>query len=257
MSSHSFFQGLFLTQGSNPDPLHCRQILYCLSHQRSPYIHICVCAWVYVYIYIRLPSYIYIASQMALQVKNPHAKARDAGLIPELGRSPGGGHGNPLQYSCLENSIDRRSLVGCSSWGGRVGHDWAHTHTNIQISESLGCILKTNTIFVNHLYVSKREFFLNKKTVFIWRMPSYRSCSNISIVSLEIPRTFQAHLQHSLGFQPLLWYVFPGWKNRFEISIRNTVMGKTKRQAIGYFSAIILHDHLDFFVLKSLNCRTI
>ena len=32
---------------------------------------------------------------------------RDAGLIPGLGRSPGGGNGNPLQYSCLENSMDR------------------------------------------------------------------------------------------------------------------------------------------------------
>ena len=31
---------------------------------------------------------------------------RDAGLIPELERSPGGGHGNPLQYSCLENPIE-------------------------------------------------------------------------------------------------------------------------------------------------------
>ena len=42
-------------------------------------------------------------------VKNPSAKARDkeAGLIPGLGRSPGGGHGNPLQYSCLENPKDR------------------------------------------------------------------------------------------------------------------------------------------------------
>ena len=40
-------------------------------------------------------------------VKNPPAKAGDADLIPGLGRSPGGGHGNPLQYSCLENSMDR------------------------------------------------------------------------------------------------------------------------------------------------------
>ena len=31
----------------------------------------------------------------------------DAGLIPELGRSPGGGHGNPLQYFCLENPVER------------------------------------------------------------------------------------------------------------------------------------------------------
>ena len=49
-------------------------------------------------------------SQMALVVKNPHANAgdsRDVSLIPGLGRSPGGGNGNPLQYSCLENPMDR------------------------------------------------------------------------------------------------------------------------------------------------------
>ena len=43
-------------------------------------------------------------------VKNPPANARDirdSGLIPGSGRSPGGGKGNPLQYSCLENSMDR------------------------------------------------------------------------------------------------------------------------------------------------------
>ena len=43
-------------------------------------------------------------------VKNPPADAgdiSDTGLIPGLGRSSGGGHGNPLQYSCLENPMDR------------------------------------------------------------------------------------------------------------------------------------------------------
>ena len=154
MSSHSFFQRLFLSQGSSPDPLHCRQILYHLSHQRSPYIHICVSAWVYVYIYGFPAIYIY-SFPSGTTGKESTCQSK----TPELGRFPGGGHGNPLQNSCLENSMDRRSLVGCSSWGGRVGQDWAHTHTNIQISESLGCILKTNTIFLNHLYISKKEFF--------------------------------------------------------------------------------------------------
>ena len=41
--------------------------------------------------------------------------ARDVGLIPGLGRSPGGGNGNLFQYSCLENPTDR-SLVGHSLW---------------------------------------------------------------------------------------------------------------------------------------------
>ena len=40
-------------------------------------------------------------------VKNLPANARDAGLIPGLGRSPGVGSGNPLQYSCLGNSMHR------------------------------------------------------------------------------------------------------------------------------------------------------
>ena len=48
--------------------------------------------------------------RMVLVVKNLTASAgdlRDVGLIPGLGRSPGEGNGNPLQYSCLENSMDR------------------------------------------------------------------------------------------------------------------------------------------------------
>ena len=50
-------------------------------------------------------------------VKNPPANVGDiryVGLIPGLGRSPAGGHANPLQCSCLENPTDRRSLEGCS-----------------------------------------------------------------------------------------------------------------------------------------------
>ena len=49
---------------------------------------------------------------MALVVKNPPANAgdiKDASLIPGMGRSPGGVHGNPLQYSCLENPTDREA----------------------------------------------------------------------------------------------------------------------------------------------------
>ena len=49
---------------------------------------------------------------MAQWVKNSSANAGDTGdrgSIPESGRSSGGGHGNPLQYSCLENLMDRRS----------------------------------------------------------------------------------------------------------------------------------------------------
>ena len=49
--------------------------------------------------------------------------AGDAGLIPGLGKSPGEGKGNPLQYSCLENPHGQRSLTGYSTWSQRVRHD--------------------------------------------------------------------------------------------------------------------------------------
>ena len=56
------------------------------------------------------------ASQVALVVKNPLANAGDIRVsvsIPELGRSPGGGHGNPFQYSCLENPKDQGACCCC------------------------------------------------------------------------------------------------------------------------------------------------
>ena len=52
------------------------------------------------------------ASQVALVVKNPPANAgdiRDVGAIPGSGRAPGAGNGNPLQYSCLKNRMDRET----------------------------------------------------------------------------------------------------------------------------------------------------
>ena len=50
--------------------------------------------------------------------KESTCNAGDLTSIPGLGRSPGGGHGTPLQYSCLENSMDRGACVGSH----RVGH---------------------------------------------------------------------------------------------------------------------------------------
>ena len=57
-------------------------------------------------------------------IKNLPANARDAGLICGLGRSPGKGNGNPLQYSCLGNPMDRGAWWATySPWGCGVGHD--------------------------------------------------------------------------------------------------------------------------------------
>ena len=70
--------------------------------------------------------YVYLwASQVVLMIRNPTGIAGDteelgdSGSIPGLGRSPGEEHGNPLQYSCLENPMDR------GAW-------WATVHGGLQ-----------------------------------------------------------------------------------------------------------------------------
>ena len=57
------------------------------------------------------------ASLVAQLVNNLFHNVGDLGSIPRLGRSPVRGHGNPLQYSCLENPHGQRRLVGYSPWG--------------------------------------------------------------------------------------------------------------------------------------------
>ena len=79
------------------------------EHARM-YIYVCACMHVFVDVCVCVDVDV-CASQVALMVNNPPANAgdiRDAGLIPGLGRSPGEWHGNPLQYSCLENPMDKR-----------------------------------------------------------------------------------------------------------------------------------------------------
>ena len=79
------------------------------------------------------------ASQVALAVKNPPAKSgvvRDAGLIPGLGRSPGGGHSNPLKYSCLENPME-----GEAWWtiDHRVTKSWTRLERLSIQAQTLSC----------------------------------------------------------------------------------------------------------------------
>ena len=61
--------------------------------------------------------------------KESACSKEDLGSIPGLGRSPGEGHDNPLQYSCLENPRGQRSLVGCCPWGCKESDriEWLRT----------------------------------------------------------------------------------------------------------------------------------
>ena len=65
----------------------------------------------------RLPTPVFLGFPGGSDGKESACNAGDLGLILGLGRSPGGGYGNLLQYSCLENPHGERSLAGYSPWG--------------------------------------------------------------------------------------------------------------------------------------------
>ena len=73
--------------------------------------------------------------------KESACNAGDLGSIPGSGRSPGGGHGNPLQYSCLENPQRQRSLVGYSPWGCK------ESAMIEQINTSILCLLRKSALY--------------------------------------------------------------------------------------------------------------
>ena len=82
--------------------------------------------------------------QRGLDGKESACSAGDPGLIPRSGRSPGEGNSNPLQYCCLENSIDRgtwRATVQRAT----IRHDWVtnthtRTHTHSIANSRLACV---------------------------------------------------------------------------------------------------------------------
>ena len=65
----------------------------------------------------KLPTPVFLGFPGGSDGKESACNVADLGYNPGLGRYPGGRHGNPLQYSCLENPHGQRSLVGYSPWG--------------------------------------------------------------------------------------------------------------------------------------------
>ena len=85
-------------------------------------------------------------------VKNPPASAGDAGLIPELGRTPGEGNGNPLQYSCLESSM-------------HTGAWWATVYGLAKSQTRL-----SDFTFTFHFHALEKEMATHS-SVLAWRIP--------------------------------------------------------------------------------------
>ena len=112
VGSHALLQGIFPIRRSNPGLLHCRRMLYHLSHQVSPRI----LEWVAIPFsrwssrprnWTRVSGIVGRFCQLSYQGNSVNVgDTTDMGSIPVLGRSPGEGHDNLLRYSCLENPMD-------------------------------------------------------------------------------------------------------------------------------------------------------
>ena len=123
MGWHSLLQGIFLTQWSNLGFLHCRWVLYCLSHQGSPCLlglllsmvgalplapfrkpkgSLCLVVNLSVFNF----TWEWSLASLVVQMESS-CNAGDLDSIPGSGRSTGEGHDSPFKYSCLENPMDR------------------------------------------------------------------------------------------------------------------------------------------------------
>ena len=113
--------------------------LPCSSHIRI-YIH------VYTHIHIHIYIYIYMGFPGGSDDEESACNVEDLGSIPRLGRSPGEGHGNLLQQSCLGNPHGQRRLTGYSPWG----HKESDTTEWLSIAQHV-CVCR---YIYTHTYVS-------------------------------------------------------------------------------------------------------
>ena len=118
---------------------------------------------------------------------------RDTSSVPRSGRSLGGGHGNPLQYSCLENSCGQRSLASCSPQGRRVRRGWVtkrtHTVTKQQSPNTITVIL-TFKIFIEY-----------RKTTIYARVKA-------GLINLVLTNAICDHLKTLVSLRTILFFTF-------------------------------------------------
>ena len=111
---------IWFTNTRGPDPLVVQLVKNSPAMQGSQFDF-----WVRMFPWRRdrLPTPVFLGFPGGSNSEEYACSVGDLGSIPGLGRSRGGGHGNTLQYSGLENLHEQRSLAGYSPWGRRVGQD--------------------------------------------------------------------------------------------------------------------------------------
>ena len=105
----------------------------------------------------RMDTCMYMSFPGSSAGKESACNAGDLGSISGLGRSPEGGHDNPLQYSCLKNLHGQRRLAAYSPWGCKESDTAERLSTAHMHTESLHCSPETiTTLFVNQLHLNTK-----------------------------------------------------------------------------------------------------
>ena len=144
-----------------------------------------------------------------LDSKESSCNVGDLDSLPGLGRSPGRGHGNALQYSCLENPHRQRNLASYSPQGHRVRHNWKTKHNVLRCS--LGWVGEGCGLFSSIIWLCNDDFsFQLRFPQRLQRVHSWVSCLNPQ--SMRIPswlssQTWTWLLQN--GWRPIAWKVNP------------------------------------------------
>ena len=115
----------------------------------------------------RPPTPVFLGFPSGSDGKESTCHAGDLGLIPVLGRSPGGGHDNPLQYSCLENPHGQRRLEGYSSWGCKESDTTEQLSTAQHVVHFGKCIplkIKSQYIKIGSLQMFDATWLEHNKT---------------------------------------------------------------------------------------------
>ena len=122
--------------------------------------------------------FFYFHFLVAEMVKRTACNAGDPVLIPRWGRSPGGGHDNPLQYSCLENPHGQRSLTGYSSWGHKepVGTiEWLMLSLSFMAPQF-------SSIFTPYVSISKKYCVLSLYFLFILNSINWNAHNRLCVL---------------------------------------------------------------------------
>ena len=163
----------------------------------------------------------------------------DMDSIPGLGRCPGGGHGNPVQYSCLENPHGQRSLVGYSPWGRKKSDTTEQLST---ASEGVSLSLSSPVCLFTFTLLSPDKHFTCFTTFhFFMEIDFLQSCTGQALVTGQAlsmttgPRWFSCW--YSAGLLP--WPEFILWMEN-----RNTAPRCSGRVHLRSVWNTYIHTHI-------------